>query len=134
MSHRAIIFDNSPNAENLQADIVIIGGGGAGLAAAVSAAETGVKNIIVLEKAATPGGNARLSHGIFAVGSPAQNKAGINVSTDEVFKNSMEISKGKINPRLVRAFINKSADMLQWLENKGLKFEHLSSMEPGWTN
>ena len=49
-------FTKTSSNTNLQADIVVIGGGGAGLAAAVAAAETGVKNIILLEARRVPGG------------------------------------------------------------------------------
>lgn len=128
MSNRAIIFDNTTTAESIKADIVVIGGGGAGLTAAVAAAEAGVKNITVLEKTPDPGGNASLCHGIFAVGSPVQKRHGFNITADEVYKDSIDTAKGKINPRLIRNFINKSLDMLRWLEDKGLKFEHLSAM------
>jgi fumarate reductase flavoprotein subunit len=114
--------------EELKADIVVIGGGGAGLTAAIAAAEAGAKSVIVLEKTPNPGGNASISHGIFAAGSPAQKRLGIHVSADEVFQDEMEESRGRINPRLVRAFINKSGDMLQWLEDKGLKFEHIITL------
>lgn len=114
--------------ETLKVDIAVIGGGGAGLTAAVAAAEAGAKNIIVLEKTSTPGGNASISHGIFAAESPAQKRLGIHVSPDAVFEDVMEESKGRINPRLVRNFINKSGYMLQWLETKGLKFEHIMTL------
>ncbi len=43
--------------KNLNAEIVVVGGGGAGLAAALSAAENGCKDIIVLEKAGSAAGS-----------------------------------------------------------------------------
>lgn len=109
-------------AEELRADIVIIGGGGSGLAAATAAAEAGVKNIIVLEKAARLGGNARFVMGIFAAESPVQRRLGINVPKDKAFRDYMEYSKWAVDAKLVRTFINKSADIIEWLEAKGLNF------------
>ena len=67
----------------LTADIIIVGGGGAGLTAAVAALDAGGKNIIILEKAAKPGGNTAQSAGMFAVNSPAQKRKGIEVSADD---------------------------------------------------
>jgi len=93
--------------KTLNADIVIIGGGGAGLAAAVAAAEKGIKNIIVLEKRGT-GGNSAMAFGIFAAESPVQKRANINITGDECFKVAMNWSKWRTNPRILRAFINKS--------------------------
>ena len=61
--------------ENLQANVVIIGAGGAGLAAAVASGEKGGTSIIVLEKAGSPGGNTAMSHDIFGAESPVQKRA-----------------------------------------------------------
>jgi len=109
--------------EKLQADIVVIGGGGSGLVAAVAAAENGAKNVIVLEKAAHPGGNAMLAVGMMAVESPAQKRLGIKTSQDQVFKEAMEAAKWKIDPEVVRAYVNKSGEIIGWLEGKGVKFD-----------
>ena len=108
--------------ETIKAEIVIIGGGGAGLTAAVGAAEAGAKSIVVLEKAAALGGNTDLCHGIFAVESPAQKRLGIKATRDEVFKKQMDHARWTIDPRLVRTVINKSGEMIQWLEDRGVKF------------
>ena len=43
----------------IQKDLVIVGGGPAGLAAAISAWEDGIRNMIVLEREAQPGGILR---------------------------------------------------------------------------
>mgnify|MGYP003566063866 CR=1 FL=1 len=43
------------NSEHVETDIVIVGAGGAGLTAAVTAAEKGAK-VIVIEKGRKPGG------------------------------------------------------------------------------
>ena len=115
-------FAQTSNKENLQADIVVIGGGGAGLAAAVAAAEAGASNIILLEARRVPGGNAVFPVGIFAVESRIQKHLGIDARTDEVFKIAMKYAHWKINPRLVRALLDKSGDTIHWLESKGVKF------------
>ena len=60
--------------KDLEAEIVIIGGGGAGLAAAVAAVEKGATDIIVLEKLGHVGGNAALSLSIFAAESPVKSE------------------------------------------------------------
>ena len=85
-----------------EADVVIIGGGGAGLTAALAAAEAGAGNITVLEKGAKPGGNARVAGSFFAVESPAQQRLGISFTRDEAFKYHMEYTHWKTDARLVR--------------------------------
>ncbi len=103
--------------------MVIIGGGGAGLAAAVAAAEKGAKNIILLEKRGATGGNTAMSSGLFAAESPTQKRAAIDARREVFFKILVEFAHWKVNPRLVRAFIDKSADTIRWLEGKGLVFD-----------
>jgi fumarate reductase flavoprotein subunit len=110
--------------KNLKAELVVIGGGGAGLAAALAAAENGGKSIIVLEKAGSAAGSTGMAHDIFGAESPVQKRQGVDASRDELFKTAMEWAHWtKINPRIVRAFIDKSGDTIGWLEKKGLKFE-----------
>ena len=48
-------------------DIVVIGAGAAGLAAALTAANYGAK-VLVLEKTAEPGGSSRICGGLLAFG------------------------------------------------------------------
>jgi fumarate reductase flavoprotein subunit len=109
--------------KNMKADIVVIGGGGAGLAAAASAAEKGAKVILVEKR--VPGGNSALAQGLFATESLLQKSMGIHTSRDEVFRTAMEYAHWRINPRIVRAFIDKSADTIQWLGKRGLRFTQM---------
>jgi len=118
-------------AENFKADLVVVGGGGAGLAAAVAAAEKGCKSITVLEKAGAPAGSTAMAHDIFGAESPVQKRMGVDARRDDLFKVAMEWAHwSKINPRLVRAFIDKSGDTIRWLEEKGLEFT-LAQFFPG---
>ena len=111
-------------AKNLKADLVVLGGGGAGLAAALAAAENGCKCVYVLEKAGSATGSTGMAHDIFGAESPVQKRLGIEASRDELFKTAMEWAHWtNINPRIVRAFINKSGETIGWLEQKGLSFE-----------
>jgi fumarate reductase flavoprotein subunit len=109
---------------NLKVELVIVGGGGAGLAAALAAAENGSRSIIVLEKAGSPGGSTAMAHDIFGAESPVQKRAGVDARRDILFKTAMEWAHWtRINPRLIRAFIDKSGDTIRWLEEKGLDFK-----------
>jgi fumarate reductase flavoprotein subunit len=111
-------------AKNLNAELVVIGGGGAGLSAALAAAENGCTSIIVLEKAGSAAGSTAMAHDVFGAESPVQKRQGIEAPKDELFKTAMEWAHWtKINPRIVRAFIDRSGDTIGWLEKMGLSFE-----------
>ena len=110
--------------EKIKAELVIIGGGGAGLAAGAAAAESGTKGIIVLEKRGSLGGNTARATGLFACESPTQARNKIIADKDELFKKAMQWAHwSRINPRIFRAFLDKSGDTIRWLEEKGLEFE-----------
>jgi NADPH-dependent glutamate synthase beta subunit-like oxidoreductase len=108
--------------KNLEADLIVIGGGGSGLSAALTAAEKGAK-VIVLEKRKVVGGNAALAAAhTFAAESPTQRRSSVVASRDELFKTLMDWTYWKVDPRIVRAFIDKSGDTIRWLENKGIVY------------
>ena len=68
------------------ADVLVIGGGGAGLAAALEAAQLG-RNVILLEKNPATGGSTSWSVGsITATNTPHQRRAGITDSADAHFE------------------------------------------------
>lgn len=104
-----------------QVDVVVIGSGVAGLAAAVTLAEGGAK-VVVFEKERSLGGTSNFFHGTFAVESSLQKKSYITYSRDEAFKNIMDYSHWRANPRLVRAIVNESAGTIDWLQQAGVEF------------
>jgi len=111
----------SGKSDDLVADVVVIGGG-AGLAAAIAAAEKGMK-VILLERLKKTGGNAALAVGFLAAESPVQKRLKIDATKEHLFKASMDYARWLTNPRIVKACIDKSGDTVQWLENMGLTFE-----------
>jgi fumarate reductase flavoprotein subunit len=113
----------------MQVDIAVVGAGGAGLAAAVAAAEKGAK-VVVLEKRNMPGGNSAVAESFLAAESPAQQWALEDAPRDTLFKMAMEFAHWRINPRLIRAFIDKSGDTVRWLEEKGLKIYWITAFYP----
>jgi fumarate reductase flavoprotein subunit len=106
---------------DLNTDIVVIGTGGAGMCAAVSAVNGSAK-VIVFEKANYPGGTTNMAGGIFAADSKMQHQAGITYTRDEAFKMFMDYVHWRVNARLVKAFIDRSASTIEWLENNGVEF------------
>jgi fumarate reductase flavoprotein subunit len=105
----------------LNSDIIVIGAGGSGLAAAVAASEKGSR-VIVIEKERKAGGATPFAEGIVAAESPVQKRMNINVTRDQLFRNHMDYTHWTLNARLVRALIDKSSDTVAWLEKKGLTF------------
>jgi len=105
----------------MKADLVVIGGGGAGLAVATAASEKGAR-VTVLEKHGL-GGNSALAFGLFGAESPTQKRLNIDCSVEELFRQAMDFAHWRINPRIVRAVMDRSGDTIGWLEEKGLKFE-----------
>ncbi|MBN1629758.1 MAG: FAD-dependent oxidoreductase [Thermoleophilia bacterium] len=105
----------------LAADLVVVGAGGAGLPAAITALDQGVQRVVVLEKRKRIGGNAAMAGGtLFAVGSRLQLEAGIDVHAADVFRETMAYHHyDGVDPGLVRLFIDQSSKTIAWLEEHG---------------
>jgi fumarate reductase flavoprotein subunit len=117
--------------KQLKTDIVVVAGGTAGLAAAIAAAEGGA-DVIVLEKAATTGGAGNMAFGPFAVESRLQRLKQIAINREEAFKIHMDYTHWRVDARLVKAFIDKSAGTITWLEDMGVEFYDVSCHNPGF--
>ena len=109
------------NNKSAGTEVVVIGSGASGLAAALTAAEGGAR-VTVFEKERSLGGTSNFFEGTFAVESDMQRERYITYSRDEAFKNIMEYSHWLANPRLVRAIVNESAATIAWLQNTGVVF------------
>lgn len=102
-------------------DVVVIGGGGAGLAAAVSAAELGA-SVLLFESQTELGGSTQLSAGLFtAAGTSVQRGLGIEDSAEKFFQHYMDLNHWMLKPGLVRAFCENAGPTLEWLLDLGVE-------------
>jgi fumarate reductase flavoprotein subunit len=124
-----IMSEKEQSTDTISTKVCIIGGGGAGLAAAVTAAQKGA-DVTVIERRRILGGNSSLARGLLGVESPVQKRQYCYISTDDAFKLAMKHGHWQLNPKLIRAFIDKSGDTIRWLEEKGVTFDVLSN----WPN
>jgi fumarate reductase flavoprotein subunit len=97
--------------EEIDAEVVVIGAGIAGLSAAISAAEAGARTILV-EKTAQV--QAR-GHDNAFIGSRLQKKLGIEIDKDEVILNLMKYGANKPDQRLIRMWAEGSCQTADWL-------------------
>lgn len=120
--------ETASEAVELTADVVVAGGGLAGLSAAVKAAEEGA-SVILVEKMAVLGGSSALSGGgLGATDTTVQKEAGIT-DTDASWKKLWE-ERQATSPKqgmypnwdLVDQLIAKSSDTIDWLLSLGYKF------------
>lgn len=102
-------------------DVAIVGGGPAGLAAAISAAESGT-DVILLEKTSLTGGASNMGMGPFAAGTRIQKKNMVGLDVDQAYRIFMDYTHYRTDARLVRKYIDKSADTIEWLQDMGVEF------------
>jgi fumarate reductase flavoprotein subunit len=112
-----------------RADVIVIGSGVAGLSAALTAAEEGA-DVIVCEKQRALGGTSNFFQGTFAVESALQRAAFVTYTRDEAFRNIMEYSHWRADPRLVRAIVDQSAETITWLRKQGVEFSEVMNNMP----
>jgi len=106
-----------------EADIIIVGSGFAGLAAAIEAKEAG-SSVIILEKMKGYGGNSTISDGLVAAaGTPMQSDKGIADSPQLMFEDMCKAGLGLNQPVLVQTLTEKSRETFQWtIEYLGVKY------------
>lgn len=106
-----------------QAEVVVIGSGFAGLAAAIEAAEAG-RSVIVLEKMMASGGNSAISDGgIAAPGTDYQKQAGIVDSPQLMYEDLLAAGEGLNYPELARRVADNAKSAFLWTRDKlGVKY------------
>ena len=112
--------------------ILIIGGGAAGLSAAVTALEAGAR-VTVLEKRKYLCGNGRYAEGVFGAGSRLQRRNNIDADPAVLFRQAMEFSHWRADARLVRALIGRSGETVDWLTDLGVPFTRVLHHMPNQT-
>ncbi|MFB2640811.1 fumarate reductase flavoprotein subunit FccA [Shewanella bicestrii] len=109
-------------------DVVVIGSGGAGLAAAVSARDAGA-NVILLEKEPIPGGNTKLAAGgMNAAETKPQAKLGIEDKKQIMIDDTMKGGRNINDPELVKVLANNSSDSIDWLTSMGADMTDVGRM------
>ena len=116
-----------PKKWDITVDVLIVGSGFAGLAAALEARTAGA-NTLVIDKMSVFGGNSIINGGDFgAAGTDMQKAEGIQDSPELMFKDMMKAG-GYINhPKLARTVAENSKDALMWSINfVGAKFARVN--------
>jgi len=108
----------------IETDVAVLGGAGSGLCAALRAAESGAR-VVILEKMKRLGGSTVLAAGFFGVGSPAQQRLGIFSTPDECYREVMQLLYWNVDARLVRNWMQQSGESIRWLEEKGIIFDQV---------
>jgi len=107
-----------------ETDVIIVGSGFAGLAAAIEAKNAG-SSAVILEKMKNCGGNSIISDGLIsAAGSPIQDKEGIGDSPELMVKDMLKAGLGLNHVHLARIVAERSNETVQWTMNDlGVKYK-----------
>ncbi len=102
-------------------DLIVVGGGNAGLPAALFAAQRGAR-VLIVEAAGQVGGTLFLSSGqMSAAGTRLQRERGIVDTPQSHYDDVMRISGGTADAALVRLAVFNAAAAFDWLTDHGFK-------------
>ena len=121
MEKKEVVVEKAAD-ETLEADVVVIGAGGAGLAAAISAEQNGAK-VIVVEKMPKVGGNTILAGG--AVNAVEDRSEFAIKQNDSVFWHYTQTLSGgdfQGDPELVMTLVSNAYDAIQWTKELGMEW------------
>ncbi|MCF0254508.1 MAG: FAD-dependent oxidoreductase, partial [Duodenibacillus sp.] len=119
----SLAFGQRGQGGSASCDVLVAGGGGAGLAAAVSAAQEGAR-VILIEKLGALGGDTMRSSGyISAVVPRLQAAQGIEDSVELHAEQTLKAGGGFCDPRIVRRMVASGEATVRWLQEAGVAFE-----------
>ena len=102
-------------------DLIVVGGGTAGLPAAIFASRRGAR-VLLIEASAQLGGTLLLAMGqMSAAGTKVQKMRGIEDTPQEHFDDIIRISKNTVDRDLVRLAVWNAADTYDWLWDNGFE-------------
>ena len=111
----------------MTADVIIVGAGGAGFAAATEALENGA-TVIILEKNEMIGGNTARAGGTLNAPDPErQSKMNppVEDSVEIFIKNTLEAGDFKADPELVKVLCSHALEARHWLTEHGTKWTEM---------
>lgn len=120
---------NEGKVEKMSTDVVVIGAGGAGSSAAVTAVEYGA-DVILLEKNANPGGTTAMGGGLFGAYSSIMEKHGEEpVDIDSLFQDWMKEMVWKADANLIRKYLELSSTTIDWLIERGFELHKVGAVQ-----
>lgn len=103
--------------------VIVVGGGGAGLCAAIAAAEAGADKVLLLEKMPQLGGDTIISGQVIsAAGTPLQEEAGIEDTPHQYLIDHLKGGRYKSDIMLAATLIQNGANAWAWLTDHGCNF------------
>jgi succinate dehydrogenase/fumarate reductase flavoprotein subunit len=113
-------------------DVLIVGSGGGGMAAALTARAAGL-DALVVEKSSHFGGSTALSGGgIWVPGAPAQRREGYSPDPEGVVEYLLKITEGLVSEARIRQYVESAPKMLEFLEGLSGWFEFV--WKPGYAD
>jgi len=115
---------NNPSLEDHVWDVVVVGGGNAGLVAAIVARERGLE-VLVLE-AAPPemrAGNTRHTRNIRCAHSEPTSSAQGTYTTDELYEDLCSVGARPVDETLARLTVVQSATIPDWMTGHGVRWQ-----------
>jgi fumarate reductase flavoprotein subunit len=107
-------------------DVVVVGSGGAGLAAAIQACDEGAK-VLIVEKMSTIGGNTiKASVGMNAAETRFQRLKGIEDSKELFYQETLKGGQFKNNTVLLKEFIERAPQAVEWLAEHNIELSDIT--------
>ncbi|MFK7977245.1 MAG: FAD-dependent oxidoreductase [Halioglobus sp.] len=108
----------------LETDVLIVGGGGAGISAAIEAADLGA-HVVVLEAASEAGGSTALAGGLIYMGggTPTQKACGFSDDIEEMYKYLIRAAGPDVDEAKVRLYCDRTLEHYDWLTRQGVVFK-----------
>jgi tricarballylate dehydrogenase len=105
-------------------DVLVIGGGNAAMCAAITAREAGA-DVVVLEHAdrTMRGGNTRHTRNLRAMHDGPVYTLADSYTEEEYWRDLLKVTEGETDERLARLMIRESAELLDWLHERGVRFQ-----------
>ncbi len=109
--------------EHRDVDVIIVGSGVSGLAAALTARQLGAPRVLVAESEGVVGGSSRLSGGlVMGAGTRYQKALGIDDDVESMFHDYMQLNRWNVDAAVVRRFVELAGPTVEWLGDLGVEY------------
>ena len=121
---------------DMETEFLIVGGGVAGLTAAIEAADVGIKDVLVIEKLGVLGGSAFISDGILGgYETKVTKELDLHIDPKDMYDDQMKEKRYNLDPDLTWLTTEKSGETIDWLiDNLGIEFEPEVLVKDGYGN